>query len=116
MRDYIAFSVEATIVDRSLLDEVARELIDVVRTTEPTTTHYEWGVSSTGEELSIYERFNDSDSALAHLGTFSAFSQRFARAVSTKRFKVFGSPNSTLRDALAGFDPEYVSEIGGFSR
>ena len=116
MREYIAFLVEATILDRPLLDEVAGALVDIVRTSEPNTTVYEWGVSSTGEELSIHERYKDSDSALAHLSTFAAFSDRFARAVSLKRFRVFGSPSDVLREALATFDPEYVGEIAGFSR
>ena len=92
------------------------EAVKVVHQTEPDTTHYEWSVSADGSELFIYERYADSDAALAHLKTFAPFANRFADSARTKRFRVFGFPNDALRQALADANPEYARQISANRR
>ena len=114
--DYVAFWVEGQILDRPLLDEILNELVPSVLESEPDTTHYEWSVSEDQTRLLIFERYADSTAAIAHMTGFARVADRFARAVRTDKFTILGSPSPHLRELLTPEDPEYATEIAGFSR
>ena len=102
--------------DRAALDSVMSDAASAAEANEPGTDIYEWNVSEDGTVLVNYERFADSDAALAHIGGFGAHAERFLATVTPTRFTVFGSPSDAVKEALTAFGPTYTSQIGGFHR
>ena len=113
---YVAFVLESSISDRAALDAVMGDLVATAEANEPGTHIYEWSVFEDGATLITYERFADSEAALAHHAGFGPYAERFLSAVKVMRFIVFGSPADALRDALSDANVSYVSQIGGFKR
>ncbi len=93
------------------------EMVKTTEANEPSTLNYEWSTSADGKLCHIYERYADSAAVMTHLGTFSErFAERSLKVLKPVRLVVYGSPNATVKEALAGFDPVYMSPVGGFSR
>ena len=113
---YVAWMLECTINDRAALDSVMSDAASAAEANEPGTDIYEWNVSEDGTVLVNYERFADSDAALAHIGGFGAHAERFLATVTPTRLTVFGSPSDAVKEALTAFGPTYTSQIGGFHR
>ena len=113
---YVAFILETTVNDRGALDSLMADAVSAVQANEPGTTHYEWNISEDGATMITYERFADTDAALAHLGGFGPFVERLMAAVTVDKMTVYGAPSDELKEALAGFSPTFMSEIGGFAR
>ena len=113
---YVAWMIESTINDREALDSVMADLVESVRANEPKTTHYEWSISEDGTRLFNYDRFEDSEGAMAHLAGFGQFAERYMAALTPTRVVLYGSPNEDVRNALAGFNAEPATEYGGFAR
>jgi quinol monooxygenase YgiN len=113
---YVAWMVESTVNDRAALDAVMADLVAAVEANEPPTTHYEWSLSADGSRLFNYDRFEDSDAAMAHLAAFGPFAERYMAALTPIRFVVYGSPSEEVMSATAAFSPEAVTPIGGFAR
>jgi quinol monooxygenase YgiN len=101
------------------LDQLKALMKDMVASTqsEPGTLNYEWNVSEDGRTCHIHERFKDSASVVAHLGTFGAkFAKRFMAALKPVRVVVYGAPDKTAKEALAAMKPQYMAVLGGFKR
>ena len=112
----VAFVLECVVNDRAALDLVMSDLVTSTKANEPGTHIYEWSIFDDGAKLITYERFADSDAALAHHTGFGPFAERFLTAVTPTRFIVFGTPKGTLRRALEDADVTYVTQVGGFHR
>ncbi|MDA0196731.1 MAG: hypothetical protein O2887_15530 [Bacteroidetes bacterium] len=85
--------------------------------TEPGTLIYERFILDDNKTVFVYERYTNSDAAIAHLNVFlEKYNQQFGTMVERKRFIVFGNPGDELRVILDGFSPIYCNSIGGFSR
>ena len=98
---------------RSLMSEMVRS----TREREPGTLNYEWNTSPDGTICHIYERYADSDAVMTHLESFGAnFAERFLATLKPIRLVVYGAPNQTVQDALAGFGPVYMRGADGFAR
>ncbi len=98
---------------KNLLDE----MVAATRANEPGTLDYEWSTSADGTECHLFERYADSEAALTHIATFGeTFAKRFLEILQPQRFVVYGSPSPAVKSALAGFNPVYMSTVGGFSR
>jgi hypothetical protein len=113
---YVAWVIESTVNDRAALDSVKAELLAAAEANEPQTTHLEWSFSADGSQLVNYDRFEDSAAAMTHLAGFGPFAERFMAAVTPTRFVVFGSPSDEVKSAIAAFNPEYLTPVGGFAR
>jgi quinol monooxygenase YgiN len=99
------------------LDEFTSLMGEMVESTsnEPGAVAYEWFVSDDGSHIYFYERYADSDAALAHRGAFGEnFAERFLGAVDPAGFTVYGSPSDALREGLAALGPTYLGPFGGF--
>ena len=91
------------------------EMVSGTKANEPGTVNYEW--YKDGASVRIFERFADSDAALAHLGNFGAsFAERFMGAVEVTGLTVYGDINDDLRGAVSGLDAVCLGSWGGFSR
>jgi hypothetical protein len=93
------------------------EMVSATKATEPGTLNYEWSTSADGKRCHVFERYVDSSAALTHTGTFGEkFAGRFLEILKPVRLVVYGSPSPAVKDALAGFNPVYMQDAGGFSR
>lgn len=113
---YVTWIIETSVNDREALDSVMADLVSGVEANEEGTTHYEWNISEDGTTMITHERFADTDAALAHLGGFGPFAERFMAALTVNKMTVYGTPSDELKEAIAGFSPTFMSEIGGFAR
>lgn len=119
MSDHVSWMLELEIEGgrESSFRELMTEMIAHVEANEPGTLDYEWSVSADGGRCHIFERYADSAAALAHLGGFGErFAGRFLEVLHPVRFVVYGSPTDAVKDAVAGFNPEFMEPAAGFSR
>jgi quinol monooxygenase YgiN len=93
------------------------EMVQATQANEPGALDYQWSTSADGKLCHLFERYADSAAALTHLGTFGTkFAARFMEVLKPTRFVVYGSPNASVKEALAGFNPVYMQAVAGFSR
>ena len=83
---------------------------------EPGTRGYEWFIAGNGIDCHIYERYADSEGALAHLRNFKDnFSERFIACFEQPSMKVYGEPNAELKRILDNFGASYYTMVAGFN-
>jgi quinol monooxygenase YgiN len=77
----------------------------------------EWAVSDDGQVCHIYERFQDSAAAIAHLELFGAnFAKRLMEIFKPTRIVIYGTPSVEVKDAYAAFNPVYLAPLAGFRK
>jgi len=116
MGEQVSWQVELTVRPGKLQNfrTLTREMADSTRG-ERGVLSYERFVSVDGTKVHVYERYEDSAAAVAHLRTFGrTFSRRFVGMVERKRFTVYGVPSDELRAVLDGFGATYLAPFGGF--
>lgn len=97
--------------------ELAGELTQMCLQEEPGTLGYEWSVDPAGCFVHIYERYSDSEAAMAHIRLFEAnFAERFRALMRPERVVLIGSPSDELLAALAALSPQVLQPIAGFHR
>ena len=100
------------------LDEygaLAREISADNQAAEPGQQIFEWFID--GQDIHIYERYQDSAAALAHVQRFvENFAARFLSLCTPTRMSVYGEPSDELRVALTGFNPRYLDPLAGYAR
>ena len=87
------------------------------------STHAEYGVlvyerylSADGTVVYVYERYQDSAAAVAHLRRFSQmYGSEFADLVERRRFVVFGMPSAELKRMLEPLGATHFAFFAGFS-
>ena len=117
MSDQIYWVLEVRINDGKgdAVKSLMQDMIESVEA-ESGTLAYEWTLGEDRKTCHIFERYEDSAAVMAHLAGFGAFAERFMGAVTPTRLTVHGSPNGSVREALAGFGPTYLASVGGFTR
>ena len=118
MGEQVAWHVELAVKPGALDDfrTLTGEMVEATRE-EPGVLSYERFVSADGKVVHVYERYEDSAAAVAHLRTFRrTFSDRFVALVDRTRFTVYGTPSAELRGMLDGFGAIYLTPFGGFTR
>jgi quinol monooxygenase YgiN len=77
---------------------------------------YQRFVSDYRQVVHVYERYESSAAAIAHLEKFAAtFGERYASMVDRKRFLVFGNPSRELRTLLDRYEVTYHEPFGPFA-
>lgn len=117
MGDQVSWRVELA-VKPGQLDNFRALTGQMVESTlgEAGVLSYQRFVSEDGKVVHVYERYADSASALAHLGTFAnKFSGAFLSMVERTQFTVFGNPNDELRRVLDGLGATYMRSFGDFA-
>jgi quinol monooxygenase YgiN len=119
MTNNIYWLLELTINDGQIdnLNILKNDMIEATQSDEPGTLNYEWHISDDSKQLHVYERYADSAATMTHIGNFGAkFADRFLAILSPTRMTVYGDPSTELREALAGFEPVFMQDTGGFAR
>jgi quinol monooxygenase YgiN len=100
------------------LDEygaLAREISADNQAAELGQQIFEWFID--GQDVHIYERYQDSAVALAHVQRFvENFASRFLSQCTPTRMSVYGEPSAELRVALTDFNPCYLEPLAGHAR
>jgi quinol monooxygenase YgiN len=100
------------------LDEygaLAREISADNQAAEPGQEIFEWFVDD--QDVHIYERYQDSAAAVAHVQRFVAnFGAQFMSLCTPTRMSVYGEPSDELKEAMAGFNPRYLGPLAGHAR
>jgi quinol monooxygenase YgiN len=85
--------------------------------TEPGALIYERYISHDRQIVHVFERYVDAHAAVAHLIEFGkAYGEKFGKMVDRKRFTVFGTPTSGLKEILDPLGATYATALAGFSR
>ena len=117
MSEEVSWHVELAIKSGKLDDlrVLTDEMVGATRL-EPGTLNYQRFVTENGEFLHIYERYANSEAALAHLKNFTAkFGARYSALVERRRFVFFGAPSDELRRFLEQFGAVYARPFAGFT-
>jgi quinol monooxygenase YgiN len=117
MKDQISWCVELTIRPGQLENfrVLTGEMVEATRR-EFGVLSYQRFVSEDSKTVHVYERYEDSAAALAHLRMFAkAFAERYPDMVERKHFTVFGYPSDELKAALDGFGAIYLKPLGDFA-
>ena len=114
MSDQISWHVELAVKPGQIANFRALTT-EMVESTRPVAgvLNYERFVSADGNFVHVYERYKDSDTAVAHLQRFTKnFSGRFMTMVERTHFIVFGNPSDGLRELLDQFGATYLTPFG----
>ncbi len=117
MSTEISWVFEAA-VNPDALDEygaLARKISADNQAAEPGQQVFEWFID--GHDVQIYERYQDSAAALAHVQRFvENFAASFLSLCTPTRMSVYGEPGEDLKVALTGFNPRYLAPLAGHAR
>jgi quinol monooxygenase YgiN len=98
------------------LETLVPEILEATKANEPGSIAYQF-FTGDGSAVCFYERYVDSDAALAHMATFGEkFAARFMEAVTPTRFTVLGSPSPQLMEAIAPIGALVHTPVDGFHR
>ena len=98
---------------QSLLDE----MVSATKDNEPGTLHYEYYANDDLSQVTVLERYKNTDAAMVHMGNFGAkFAPQFLTAFAPISFSVFGPAGVPLKEALAPFGATFTPMISGFHR
>ncbi|HMA00188.1 MAG TPA: antibiotic biosynthesis monooxygenase [Steroidobacteraceae bacterium] len=117
MNGEICWLVELTIKPGQLetFGALTGEMVDSTRR-ELGVLSYQRFISEDRKTIHVFERYEDSAAALAHLQVFAEkFAARFQELVERKRFVVFGCPTAELKAALDGYGASYATLFGEFA-
>ena len=118
MSDYISWHVELQVKPGRLdaFRAITSEMVESTKS-EPGALIYERYISDDHQIVHVFERYVDSNAAVAHLTAFGKlYGERFAQMVDRKRFTVFGTPTVELKEILDPLGATYVGVLAGFSR
>ena len=78
---------------------------------------YAVAISDDRQVCHIYERFQDSAAIINHMQSFGPkFSERFFEILKPTRFVIYGTPSAEVKDAVAAFNPVYMTPLAGFRK
>jgi quinol monooxygenase YgiN len=113
----ISWVFEAAVNPGALDDyaALARKISADNQAAEPGQQVFEWFTD--GQDVHIYERYQDSAAALAHVQRFVAnFASGFLSLCTPTRMSVYGEPSDDLKVALTDFNPRYLESLAGHAR
>jgi quinol monooxygenase YgiN len=113
----IAWYVELAVKPGQLADfeQLTGEMIAEAHAEAGVLTYQRFS-SADNQVIVVYERYTDSESAVAHLRKFAAeFGDRYSRLVERTRFTVLGDPSEELRRLLDAYGARYFGPFGTFA-
>jgi quinol monooxygenase YgiN len=102
---------------REQFETLVPEMIEATRANEPGCLAYQFFVNEDGTIIQAYERYVDSDAALAHMAGFGdKFATRFMELVKPRSFTVLGAPADQLMEAIGPIGAAVHRPVDGFSK
>ena len=119
MTKHIQWLLEMNVRDDNIdaVEQLVDEMSEATRANEPGALIYEYYLSEDRSRCSVLERYADSAAVMEHLKNFEDhFAERFFALFEPSLFRVYGSVNEDVRDALASLGATFDIGIGGFIR
>jgi quinol monooxygenase YgiN len=111
------FELELQPGRREELEALIPEMIETTKASEPGSLAYQFFVNDDGTAMCAYERYVDSDAALAHMTAFGEkFAGRFMELVKPRSFTVLGSPSPQLMEALRPIGASVHTPVAGYAK
>jgi quinol monooxygenase YgiN len=108
------FELEVQPENRKALAELVPEMIEETKKAEPGSRAYQIFIDD-GSNLCVYERYDDSDAALAHMKNFGEkFAGRFMALVTPVRFTLLGSPSPKLLEVVGPIGALVHTPLAGY--
>ena len=74
-------------------------------------------ISDDRQVCHIYERFQDSAAIINHMQSFGpTFATRFLDILKPTRFVIYGTPSAEVKEAVAEFNPVYMTPLADFRK
>jgi len=117
MTENIYWILKAKIGDRNLdnLKRLAEECCEITKT-EPGVMAYEWSIAQDRGTLHIYERYVNTEAAMAHMANLSAQLPRLMELVTVTEIECYGKAGSDFREAAKDFPMTYMETFCGFRK
>jgi quinol monooxygenase YgiN len=107
------FELEVPSKNRRAFEELAPEMIEATKQSEPGSRAYQIFVGD--GTVSVYERYDDSDAALVHMKNFGEkFAERFMALVTPVRFTLLGNPSQALLDVVGPIGAQVHTPLAGY--
>lgn len=119
MPDHVYWILETEVNDGKIqeLKELMTEMSDATKADEPGVLNYEWSLSVDEKICHIFERYEDSDATMVHMGNFgSKFAKRFMGVLKPTKCTLYGNPDERVLKAMAPLGAVQLSSVAGFSR
>tara|TARA_E500000081_G_C6039548_1_gene308571 strand:+ start:581 stop:934 length:354 start_codon:yes stop_codon:yes gene_type:complete len=116
MKEEIYWVAEMAIINRELVDEKLKKIVDHVKTNEAGALVYEYYFSEDEKRLSIFERYANSDAVLAHIENMQPYFSFFEKGVKVESMIVFGPASREVREFLSRNGAKFQKPAEGFRR
>jgi len=119
MTNHVYWMLELAVNDGHLdqFKTLMEEMFEATKKNEPGVLNYEWWLNDDKTVCHIYERYEDSDAVMVHMGNFrEKFVDRFMSHVVPTGLTIYGNADDRVREGLASLKPVYMHAFGGFSR
>lgn len=116
---HVSWMFELTIKDGRDADfrAMIADMSEATFSNEPGTLDYEYYVSDDGRDLHLFERYENAEAALIHMGTFGKrFAGRFFDILAPKRITIFGAADERISGGMKDLAPTVMRRHAGFSR
>jgi autoinducer 2-degrading protein len=111
------FELEIQPGRREELEALIPEMLESTEASEPGSRAYQFFINDEGTTMLAYERYVDSDAALAHMAGFGEkFAARFMELVKPGGFTVLGSPSDQLMETLRPLGASVHTPAGGYCK
>jgi quinol monooxygenase YgiN len=118
MSENVSWAIELAVTPGRFEDlkTLVAELLEANRNKVGFLT-YAVAISDDRQVCHIYERFEDSAAIMNHLESFGPkFSERFFEILKPTRVVIYGTPSAEVKDAVAAFNPVYMTPLAGFAK
>lgn len=117
MDSQISMVVELQVNEGQLdaLKAVMEEMVEATRSEEGALS-YEWHISEDESTVHVYERYADSDAAVAHGRNAMQFLPKMIAAGKPARVSAYGEPSDEVRQMFGAMGATWYGNFGGFVR
>ena len=77
---------------------------------------YEWSLSEDATVLHVYERYTNSEAALAHLGNVGPFLDELFSLATPREIVCYGNASDAFREAVKDLPVRYLNTFDGFHK
>jgi len=119
MSEHVYWILETEVNDGKLQDlkELMVEMSEATKADEPGALNYEWSLSADEKTCHIFERYENSDATMVHMGNFgSKFAKRLMSIVKPTGCTIYGNPDERVLKAMAPLGTVQLASVAGFSR
>ena len=112
MTDNIYWTIGAQIKDGHLenMKKAIESCVEVTRT-EPGVLSYDFWLSDDSAKVYIFERYQNSDAVLAHMGNVGDLLGAFFECVNLEPIVIMGDCSQTVKEAFAAFGASHVTAL-----